>query len=55
MPFTDEQMYEALKKNDDVKYCFMKISEACKNLKNNTGCPDGDVDQFLEFIIGKWQ
>ena len=34
--------------------CFNKISEACRELKRNTDCPDEDVDNFLKFICGKW-
>ena len=54
MAFSDEQMFEAIEKNGDVKKCFNKITDACKELKNNTDCPDDDVDRFLEFAIGKW-
>tara|TARA_B100000214_G_C23671096_1_gene491977 strand:+ start:195 stop:362 length:168 start_codon:yes stop_codon:yes gene_type:complete len=54
MVFTDQQMFEAIEKNRDVKDCFNKISDACKELKSNTGCPNEDVDRFLEFTIGKW-
>ena len=54
MAFTDKQMFEALEANADVKLCFKKISEACKELKIKTGCPNEDVDRFLEFSIGKW-
>tara|TARA_Y100001968_G_C18817182_1_gene462928 strand:+ start:114 stop:335 length:222 start_codon:yes stop_codon:yes gene_type:complete len=54
MAFTDRQFFEAIEKNGDVKDCFNKITEACKELRSNTGCPDDDVDRFLEFIIGKW-
>ena len=54
MPFTDKQMFEAIEANADVKLCFEKISYACKELKNKTGCPNDDVDRFLEFTIGKW-
>ncbi len=54
MAFTDKQMYEAIEQNDDVQNCFNKIKDACKELKNKTGCPDDDVDRFLEFTIGKW-
>ena len=54
MSFTDKQMFEAIEANGDVKKCFEKITDACKELKNNTGCPDDDVDRFLEFAIGKW-
>ncbi len=55
MGFTDRQMFEAIEKNGDVKDCFNKIINACKELKSNTDCPDDDVDRFLEFTIGKWQ
>ena len=54
MSFTDKQMFDAIKENIDVKDCFDKISEACKELQRKTGCPNGDVDRFLEFAIGKW-
>tara|TARA_B100001029_G_scaffold137252_1_gene116317 strand:- start:133 stop:309 length:177 start_codon:yes stop_codon:yes gene_type:complete len=55
MSFTDRQMFEAIEKYTDVKDCFCKITDACKELKSKTGCPDDDVDRFLEFTIGKWQ
>ena len=29
---------------------ILKIQE----LKSKTGCPNDDVDRFLEFAIGKW-
>ncbi len=54
MPFTDKQMYQAIESNCNVKDCFQKICSACIELKSLTGCPDDDVDQFLEFTIGKW-
>ena len=54
MAFTDKQMFEAIKANMDVKECFNKISEACKELQRKTDCPNDDVDRFLEFSIGKW-
>tara|TARA_Y100001968_G_scaffold309481_1_gene329298 strand:- start:952 stop:1119 length:168 start_codon:yes stop_codon:yes gene_type:complete len=54
MAFTDKQMFEAIEKNVDAKNCFNKISEACRELKMKTDCPDDDVDRFLEFSIGKW-
>ena len=55
MTFTDKQMFDAIEQNVDVKDCYNKISNACKELKRNTGCPDDDVDRFLEFTIGKWK
>tara|TARA_B100000700_G_C14763919_1_gene723436 strand:+ start:300 stop:470 length:171 start_codon:yes stop_codon:yes gene_type:complete len=54
MKFTDKQMFEAIEANVDVKNCFDKITNACKELKCKTGCPNDDVDRFLEFAIGKW-
>ena len=54
MPFTDDQISDALGANSDVKDCFKKITDACKELKKKTGCPNDDVDRFLEFTIGKW-
>ncbi len=54
MTFTDKQMFEAIEANLDVKECFDKIIDACKELKSKTGCPNDDVDRFLEFTIGKW-
>ena len=55
MPFTDKQMFDAIEANVDVKECFNKIVEACKDLQSKTDCPDDDVDRFLEFTIGKWK
>ena len=54
MTFTDKQIFEAIEANGDVKNCFKKITDVCKELKSKTGCPDDDVDRFLEFTIGKW-
>ena len=54
MTFTDRQMFEAIEANEDVKDCFKKICDVCKDLKSKTGCPNDDVDRFLEFVIGKW-
>ena len=54
MSFTDKQIFEAIEANEDVKLCFEKISDACKHLKSKTGCPNEDVDRFLQFAIGKW-
>ena len=54
MTFTDKQMFEAIEANVYVQDCYEKITDACKELKSRTGCPNGDVDRFLEFAIGKW-
>tara|TARA_Y100001968_G_C18873702_1_gene488426 strand:- start:171 stop:347 length:177 start_codon:yes stop_codon:yes gene_type:complete len=55
MAFTDRQIFDAIEKNGDVRDCFNKITEACRELKSNTDCPENDVDRFLEFTVGKWQ
>ena len=54
MAFTDRQIFEAIENNVDVEDCFKKITDACNELKRKSGCPDDDVDRFLEFAIGKW-
>jgi len=54
MTFTDKQMLEAIEANEEVKDCFKKITNACKDLKRMTGCPNEDVDRLLEFATGKW-
>ena len=54
MTFTDKQMLEAIEANVEVNDCFKKITDACKALTIKTGCPNDDVDRFLEFAIGKW-
>ena len=55
MAFTDKQLYEAIESNVVVNDCFIKISEACKELKSKTGCPNDDIDRLLEFTIGNWE
>tara|TARA_Y100000589_G_scaffold278880_1_gene274562 strand:+ start:607 stop:762 length:156 start_codon:yes stop_codon:yes gene_type:complete len=47
-------MLEAIEANEEVKDCFKKITNACKDLKRMTGCPNEDVDRLLEFATGKW-
>ena len=54
MTFTDQQIFKAIETNEDVKDCFKKIANACNELKKKTGCPNEDIDRFLEFAIGKW-
>ena len=54
MTFSDKQLFRAIESNVDVKDCYKKITDACKELKSKTGCPNDDVDRFLEFAIGKW-
>ncbi len=53
--FTDEQMISAIKQNGIVKDSYIKIKNACQELKAETGCPDEDIDSLLKFLIGRWQ
>ncbi len=53
--FTDDQIRDAIAKNSFVRDSYQKIKEACQDLRDQTGCPDEDVDNFLKFLIGKWQ
>lgn len=55
MSFTDDEYFEVIQKNKMVKDAYESIKVICKNLQNDTNCPDGDVDYFLEFIAGKWK
>ena len=55
MAFSDKQLFDAIENNVDAKDCYDKIIKACNELKRKTGCPDEDVDRFLEFTIGKWK
>ncbi len=55
MPFTDEQYFQSIASNETVKETFDLIKEACKALQTGTGCPDEDIDDFLQFMVGKWK
>ena len=54
MGFSDEQYREAIENNSDVKKAFDEIKISCQSLRQNTSCPEEDVDDFLNFMIGKW-
>ena len=54
MTFTDEEYFEVIQNNSNVKEAFESIKLICNNLQKDTGCPDSDIDYFLEFIAGKW-
>ena len=51
MTFTDKQMFEAIEANGDVKLCFEKITNACQELKNKTGCPNVMLIDFLNLLL----
>ncbi len=55
MPFSDKQYFNSIANNDDVKKAYAQITVACQELQEGTGCPDEDIDDFLQFIVGKWK
>tara|TARA_Y100000589_G_scaffold66567_1_gene58145 strand:- start:119 stop:289 length:171 start_codon:yes stop_codon:yes gene_type:complete len=54
MAFSDEEYFEVIQKNQDVKKAFESIKDICNKLHVETGCPEEDIDNFLQFIAGKW-
>ena len=54
MAFSDEEYFEVIQKNKDVKDAFESIKNICNKLHEETGCPEEDIDNFLQFIAGKW-
>ena len=54
MTFSDDEYFEVIQKNKDVKNAFESIRDVCNKLHRETGCPEGDIDNFLQFIAGKW-
>ncbi len=54
MTFSDDEYFEVIQKNENVKEAFNAIKDICKKLKNETNCPEEDIDYFLKFIAGKW-
>ena len=55
MSFTDDEYFEVIQKNTQVKKAFNSIKEICNSLHVITGCPEDDIDYFLKFIVGKWK
>jgi len=55
MTFSDEEYFEVIQKNKDVKEAFNSIKYICNKLQADTNCPEEDVDYFLRFIAGKWK
>ena len=55
MGFSDDEYFEVIQKNKDVKEAFDSIKDICNKLHNKTRCPEEDIDNFLQFIAGKWQ
>ena len=54
MPFTDQEYFEVIQKNEIVKKAYESIIEICNNLQEQTNCPQEDVESFLKFISKKW-
>tara|TARA_Y100000589_G_scaffold330359_1_gene379765 strand:+ start:11476 stop:11646 length:171 start_codon:yes stop_codon:yes gene_type:complete len=55
MSFTDDEYFEVIQKNTNVKEAFEAIKVICKKLQKETECPEDDIDYFLRFIAGKWK
>ena len=55
MTFSDNEYFEVIQKNEQVKKAFDSIKIICKKLYEETNCPEDDVDYFLRFIAGKWK
>ena len=54
MPFTDQEYFEVMKKNEIVKKAFENIKQICIDLQKQTNCPEEDLKDFLEFISKQW-
>ena len=54
MPFTDQEYFEVIEKNETVKIAYENIKQICIDLKKQTSCPEEDLIDFLEFIARQW-
>ena len=54
MPFTDQEYFEVIEKNEIVKEAFENIKQICIDLQKQTNCPEEDLKDFLEFISKQW-
>ena len=54
MPFTDQEYFEVIEKNEDVKEAYEKIKQICIDLRKQTDCPEEDLENFLKFISRRW-
>ena len=54
MSFSDDEYFEVIQKNSNVKQAFDSIKEVCTKLQKKTNCPEEDIDYFLKFMAGKW-
>ncbi len=54
MGFSNDQMIQAIEKGGIVGESVETIKKTCQTLKENTNCPDEDIDSLLNFLIGRW-
>ena len=54
MPFTDQEYFEVIEKNETVKEAYENIKQICINLQKQTNCPQDYLNNFLEFISRQW-
>ena len=54
MTFTDNEYLEVIQKNETVKEAFEKIKQTCLSLREQTNCPEEDIENFLIFISKQW-
>ena len=55
MSFSDDEYFEVIQNNEQVKEAFNSIKEICNQLHEQTACPEDDINYFLKFIAGKWK
>ena len=55
MTFSDDEYFEVIQKNEQVRDAFNSIKLICNKLHEETNCPKDDIDYFLKFIAGKWK
>ena len=54
MSFSDQEYFEVIAKNEDVKEAYENIKKICINLQRQTDCPEDDLENFLKFISRQW-
>ena len=47
MPFTDQEYFEVIEKNEIVKKAFENIKQICIDLQKQTNCPEEDLKDCL--------
>ena len=51
MPFTDQEYFEVIEKNEIVKKAFENIKQICIDLQKQTNCPEEDLKIFLNLFL----